>query len=70
MDVVADPLSAAEVRREFSDWLRRHFTLDATKASDVVLAVNEAMANAAEYAYATAEHPGPMHVQARLRRER
>ena len=65
MDVVADPLSAAEVRREFSDWLRRHFTLDATKAGDVVLAVNEAMANAAEYAYATAEHPGPMHVQAR-----
>ena len=64
MDAVADPLSAAQVRREFSDWLGRHFTLDATKASDVVLAVNEAMANAAEYAYATAEHPGAMHVQA------
>ena len=64
-DVVADPVSAATVRREFSDWLRRFFTLDATKVSDVVLAVNEAMANAAEYAYATVERPGKMHVRAR-----
>lgn len=64
-DVVADPVSAATVRRELSDWLRRFFTLDATKVSDVVLAVNEAMANAAEYAYATVERPGKMHVRAR-----
>jgi serine/threonine-protein kinase RsbW len=63
-DVVADAESAATVRREFSDWLRRYFTLDTTKASDVVLAVNEAMANAAEFAYVTAERPGAMHVQA------
>ena len=62
LDAVADPLSAAQIRREFSDWLRRHFTLDATKASDVVLAVNEAMANAAEFAYGL-EQPGPMHVR-------
>jgi serine/threonine-protein kinase RsbW len=64
IDAVADPQSAAEIRREFSDWLGRHFTLDATKVSDVVLAVNEAMANAAEYAYVTAERPGAMHVLA------
>jgi len=62
--VVADADGAASVRREFSDWLRRSFTLDTTKASDVVLAVNEAMANAAEFAYVTAERPGAMHVQA------
>jgi anti-sigma regulatory factor (Ser/Thr protein kinase) len=65
MDAIADPQSAAIIRREFSDWLRAHFTLDATKACDVVLAVNEAMANAAEYAYAAAERPGVMQVQAR-----
>jgi anti-sigma regulatory factor (Ser/Thr protein kinase) len=64
MDAAADPQSAATIRREFSEWLDQHFTLDATKACDVVLAVNEAMANAAEYAYRTAEQPGAMDVQA------
>jgi serine/threonine-protein kinase RsbW len=65
MDVVADPQSAAQIRREFSDWLGRHFMLDATKASDMVLAVNEAMANVAEFAYVMVEQPGAMHVLAR-----
>jgi anti-sigma regulatory factor (Ser/Thr protein kinase) len=64
-DVTADPQSAATIRREFSDWLGRYFMLDATKASDVVLAVNEAMANAAEYAYVNRPRPGAMHVCAR-----
>ena len=64
IDAVAIRQSAAQIRREFSDWLGRHFTLDATKVSDVVLAVNEAMANAAEYAYVTAEQPGALHVRA------
>lgn len=64
LDVTADAYSAAAIRREFADWLGRHFTLDATQASDVVLAVNEAMANAAEYAYVMAERPGTMHVRA------
>jgi serine/threonine-protein kinase RsbW len=63
-DVVADPMHAATVRREFSDWLGQYFALDATKASDVVLAVNEAMANAAEFAYVTLARPGTMNVQA------
>ncbi len=62
--VAAAPELAAQLRREFSDWLRRHFTLDPTKASDVVLAVNEALANAAEFAYVTAKRPGVMHVRA------
>jgi anti-sigma regulatory factor (Ser/Thr protein kinase) len=64
MDAVAEPQNAAIIRREFSDWLHEHFTLDATRACDVVLAVNEAMANAAEYAYARAECPGVMQVEA------
>ena len=64
IDAVADPASAAQIRREFSEWLGRHFMLDATKASDVVLAVNEAMANAAEFAYVMVEQPGAMHVLA------
>ncbi|MFG1933359.1 ATP-binding protein [Mycobacterium sp. NPDC048908] len=63
-DARADPSTAAAIRREFSEWLHSHFVLDASKACDVVLAVNEAMANAAEYAYATADEPGVMQVQA------
>jgi anti-sigma regulatory factor (Ser/Thr protein kinase) len=64
MDVTADAHSAAAIRREFSDWLGRYFTLDPRQASDVVLAVNEAMANAAEYAYLASDRPGTMHVRA------
>jgi anti-sigma regulatory factor (Ser/Thr protein kinase) len=63
-DVTAAPERAAQIRHEFSDWLRGHFTLDPIKASDVVLAVNEALANAAEFAYVTAQRPGVMHVRA------
>jgi serine/threonine-protein kinase RsbW len=65
MNVTADARTAAAIRREFSDWLGRYFALDPTQTSDVVLAVNEAMANAAEYAYLTAARPGTMQVQAR-----
>jgi anti-sigma regulatory factor (Ser/Thr protein kinase) len=64
MDAVADPVNAALIRREFADWLQRYFALDATKSSDMVLALNEAMANAAEFAYLTIGRPGIMHVQA------
>ena len=65
IDATADPATASAIRREFSEWLHHHFALDAAKECDVVLAVNEAMANAAEYAYATADRPGVMQVQAR-----
>ena len=50
-NVLADAACAAQIRQEFSVWLKRYFALDATKVSDVVLAVNEALANAAEFAY-------------------
>lgn len=62
--VAAAPERAAQIRREFTDWLRRHFALDPIKASDVVLAVNEALANAAEFAYVSAHRPGVMHMRA------
>jgi serine/threonine-protein kinase RsbW len=62
--VLADPACAAQLRQKFSVWLKRHFAVDATKASDVVLAVNEALANAAEFAYSRAAEPGAMSLRA------
>ena len=61
---LANAACAAQLRQEFSVWLKRYFALDPTKVSDVVLAVNEALANAAEFAYTTADHPGAMHLLA------
>ncbi|WP_123024959.1 ATP-binding protein [Mycolicibacterium stellerae] len=63
-NVLADAASAAQMRQAFAGWLKRHFALDATKVSDVVLAVNEALANAAEFAYTTAPQPGAMNLLA------
>jgi len=62
--VLADAACAAQLRQEFSVWLKRYFALDPTKVSDVVLAVNEALANAAEFAYTAVDHPGAMHLLA------
>lgn len=62
--VLADAACAAQLRQEFAVWLKRYFALDPTKSSDVVLAVNEALANAAEFAYATVGQPGAMHLLA------
>jgi anti-sigma regulatory factor (Ser/Thr protein kinase) len=39
------------LRDEFARWLRRGTGLDETRLCDVVLAVNEALANVAEFAY-------------------
>lgn len=50
-DVSADPSTVSSVREELSRWLRRGPGLDETRLCDVVLAVNEALANAAEFAY-------------------
>ena len=61
--VTAVPERAAVVRQEFSDWLHQELSVDATKARDIVLAVNEALANAAEFAYLDAT-PGVMHLEA------
>ena len=61
---LADAACAAQMRQEFSVWLNRYFALDPTRISDVVLAVNEALANAAEFAYCAVERPGAMHLLA------
>lgn len=62
--VLADAACAAQLRQEFAVWLKRYFALNETKVSDVVLAVNEALANAAEFAYVTVDRPGAMHLLA------
>jgi serine/threonine-protein kinase RsbW len=53
VDVAADAESASQVREQFAGWLERFFDLDPIRSSDLVLAINEALANAAEYAYVT-----------------
>ena len=62
--VRADARAVAGVRNEFCRWIRTHLALDDERVSDMVLAVNEALANAAEFAYADAPTPGLLHVHA------
>src|ERR1044072_130500 len=47
----ADALTVARIRRELSQWLSTHLMLDPDRLNDVLLAVNEALTNSAEYAY-------------------
>lgn len=61
----AHPAAVAQTREQFSRWLQDYFDVDQTRSSDMVLALNEALANAAEFAYLHAEHPGTVDVQAR-----
>ncbi|OBG17007.1 hypothetical protein A5765_06705 [Mycolicibacterium celeriflavum] len=61
----ADARTVAEFRNAFAQWLRANFALDADRLSDVLLAVNEALTNAAEFAYVQAQQPGTMSVTAR-----
>lgn len=63
--ILADANSAAQTRHAFAGWLRQFFNLDATRLSDLVLAIYEALANSAEFAYVGADHAGTMDVQAR-----
>ena len=60
----ADPVAVAEARRQFGDWLQRFFDLDAVRSSDLILAINEALANAAEFAYVLADQPGTIDMRA------
>jgi anti-sigma regulatory factor (Ser/Thr protein kinase) len=64
MRVAADALNATQIRVEFRNWLDRHFALGAERFSDLVLAVGEALANVAEFAYADAPDRGTMDVAA------
>jgi serine/threonine-protein kinase RsbW len=58
--IAADGEAAAHLREEFSGWLETFFDLDSIRSSDLLLATNEALANAAEFAYATVDRPGTM----------
>jgi anti-sigma regulatory factor (Ser/Thr protein kinase) len=60
--VVADARTASHTRDEFSAWLRTFFELDPIRSSDVVLAINEALANCAEFAYLGRSDTGTMDV--------
>lgn len=50
-DAAAVPACVAWIRDGFTRWLRRGIGLDETRMCDVILAVNEALANTAEFAY-------------------
>ncbi|MGK2880461.1 MAG: ATP-binding protein [Mycobacterium sp.] len=49
--LAADARSAGQARSDFDLWLRSHFALSAAGRIDLTVAVNEAVANAAEHAY-------------------
>lgn len=63
-EVNADAIAASHVRHKFSSWLGCRADIDDTRFSDIVLAVNEAMANAAEFAYANVAGIGKFDVEA------
>jgi serine/threonine-protein kinase RsbW len=62
--VDADAGAVAQVRQDFTAWLKRFFAIDDVRRSDVVLAINEALANSAEFAYLLADRPGTIDIQA------
>jgi anti-sigma regulatory factor (Ser/Thr protein kinase) len=47
----ADAHAVARLREDFTRWICDHFELDDVRSSDIVLVVNEALSNAAEFAY-------------------
>ncbi|MGH3972929.1 MAG: ATP-binding protein [Pseudonocardiaceae bacterium] len=62
-EVVATTRNATVLRRRFRDWLV--LDLPTNVVDDLVLAVYEAIANAAEHAYANhADGPGPVRLEA------
>lgn len=63
-EITADAASAAHTRVEFGAWLREHFALGDELFNDLLLAVYEALANAAEYAYVDAPLPGTVGLSA------
>lgn len=60
----ADAHAVARLREEFTAWLCERFELDDVRASDVVLVVNEALSNAAEFAYRDREAADTITLQA------
>jgi anti-sigma regulatory factor (Ser/Thr protein kinase) len=58
--ITANAQTASQTRDEFAAWLRRCFDLDSVRSSDLVLAINEALANCAEFAYLECQDTGTM----------
>jgi serine/threonine-protein kinase RsbW len=62
--IAADARAAAQTRAEFAAWLRAFFDLDPMRFSDLILAINEALANCAEFAYLHTSAAGTMDLRA------
>jgi serine/threonine-protein kinase RsbW len=62
--VTADAHSVVRLRTELEQWLRGRFELDSLRLNDLVLSVNEALANVAEFAYRNAKQTGTVDVRA------
>jgi anti-sigma regulatory factor (Ser/Thr protein kinase) len=60
----ADASTVGQARIEFARWLQDRLGLTTACRTDLVLAVNEALANAAEHAYASDSDIGSMDVDA------
>lgn len=64
LDVIADPIGAANLRRAFKTWLHNNFQLEDERSSALTLAVNEALANAVEHAYSNGPGSGTVDLRA------
>ncbi|MEU0498855.1 ATP-binding protein [Mycobacterium sp. NPDC006124] len=62
--VPAEANAAAKTRDDFSRWLQGTFDLEPHKANDLVLAIYEALANVAEFAYSSTGYRGTMDLSA------
>lgn len=62
--VAADAVAVASIREQFGRWLRRHTELAETKLCDVLLAVNEVLANVVEFAYLAERRTGTFDMEA------
>lgn len=63
-EIAADPPTASNLRHEFDAWLRAELCLPDGLRYDIVLAVYEAVTNAAEHAYRTVAPPHTMEIGA------
>src|SRR5690242_10611830 len=60
----ADAATVSQLRRDFAAWLGQRFALDEVRFSGAVLAVYEALANAAEFAYVGLPAAGTLSLEA------
>jgi anti-sigma regulatory factor (Ser/Thr protein kinase) len=62
--LAATAQTASRARDEFAAWLRKFFDLGPVRSGDLILAINEALANCAEFAYLHAPGQGTMDLTA------